>query len=73
MESWVVANDRLRAAGWSPTHSNEEAYVEGDPGGPLTSLNPKRRQLLSMGAVVAVAAAGLVGAVLVVRRRLRTR
>ncbi len=26
---WVVANDRLRAAGWVPAHSNEEAFVAG--------------------------------------------
>src|SRR5262245_22758660 len=24
---WVIANDRLKAAGWSPTSTNEEAYV----------------------------------------------
>src|SRR5438094_53409 len=27
MHPWVVANDRLRAAGWEPTHTNEEAFV----------------------------------------------
>jgi hypothetical protein len=25
--SWVVANDRLRAAGWTPQHSNEETVL----------------------------------------------
>jgi nucleoside-diphosphate-sugar epimerase len=31
---WVVANDRLRAAGWVPRHTNEEALVlSGDPDG----------------------------------------
>lgn len=25
---WVVANDRLRAAGWSPAHTNEDAILE---------------------------------------------
>jgi nucleoside-diphosphate-sugar epimerase len=24
---WVVANDRLRAAGWAPRHTNEEAIL----------------------------------------------
>ena len=24
---WVVANDRLRAAGWTPTFTNEEALL----------------------------------------------
>ena len=26
---WVVANDRLRVAGWRPQHTNEEAIIEG--------------------------------------------
>jgi nucleoside-diphosphate-sugar epimerase len=26
---WVIANDRLRAVGWTPTHSNAEAIREG--------------------------------------------
>jgi nucleoside-diphosphate-sugar epimerase len=26
---WVVANDRLRAAGWTPRHSSEEALIDG--------------------------------------------
>lgn len=73
MHAWVVANDRLRAAGWQPAHTNEEAYVEGDPGGPLTSLNPKRRQLLSMGVVVGAVAGLVLGAVVLVRRRTRRR
>ncbi len=67
---WVVANDRLRAAGWVPVHSNEEAFVEADPGGPLTSLDPRRRQLLAIGGV-GVVAVGAVAAVAVAVRRAR--
>ncbi len=26
---WVIANDRLRAAGWAPQHTNEQAIREG--------------------------------------------
>lgn len=69
MFPWVVANDRLRAAGWQPTHTNEEAYVEADPGGRLSSLTPKQRQLASLGAVVAAAAGVALGVVWAVRRR----
>lgn len=29
---WVVANDRLRAAGWEPRHTNEEAILLGSSG-----------------------------------------
>ncbi len=36
---WVVANDRLRAAGWEPRHGNEEAIVlSGDPDHARSSL-----------------------------------
>jgi nucleoside-diphosphate-sugar epimerase len=73
MHPWVISNDRLTAAGWHPAHSNEEAFVEADDGGPLANLNPKRRQFLALGAVGAVAAALVAGAVVVVRRRRRTR
>lgn len=65
--SWVVANDRLRATGWAPTHTSEEVYVEAAPSGPLGSMSPRRRQELSLavlgGAIVVVA----VGVVAIVR------
>jgi nucleoside-diphosphate-sugar epimerase len=69
--SWVVANDRLRATGWQPRHRSEEAYVEADPGGPLASMSPRRRQELSLlgAAGVLVAAAG--GIIWAIRRRHR--
>jgi nucleoside-diphosphate-sugar epimerase len=68
---WVVANDRLKAAGWVPAHTNEEAFVEVDPGGPLTRSDPRRRQLLSL-AALAIPLVAVVGAVtFVVLRRLR--
>lgn len=70
--SWVVANDKLRATGWEPHHRNDEVYVEADPGGPLASMSPRRRQELSL-----VAAAGVVsvavGAVVWAIRRHRRR
>jgi len=53
LHPWVVANDRLRAAGWSPTVSSEEACVESHEVGPWARLSPGRRQ------EVALAAAGL--------------
>ena len=28
-EPWIVANDKLRSAGWAPTVTNEQTYVEG--------------------------------------------
>jgi UDP-glucose 4-epimerase len=63
---WVVANDRLRAAGWQPRHSNEDAIVEG-----LDSLPPTRYgRALLIGAVGTVAAALATGiAWRMIRRR----
>lgn len=70
---WVVANDRLRASGWQPTHSNEEAFVVAHEGGPFTSMSPRRRQELALG-VAAATALGLVGGVVtIIRRRSRRR
>jgi len=67
---WVVANGRVRALGWEPTHTNEEAYVEADRGGPWARLTPRHRQHLAMG-VTALALSGvLVGAIVWLRRRL---
>ncbi len=51
LESWVVANDKLRAAGWEPTFTNSEAYVSAAPAGPLAMLGSARRQELALAAV----------------------
>jgi len=68
---WVVANDRLRATGWEPRHPNDEVYVEADPGGPLASMSPRRRQELSLVAAAGVVALGVGAVVWAVRRRRR--
>jgi nucleoside-diphosphate-sugar epimerase len=70
---WVVANDRLRAAGWAPSYTNEEAYVATHAGAPWSRLSPRRRQDLILG-VAAAAAVGLpAAAVVALRRRARGR
>jgi nucleoside-diphosphate-sugar epimerase len=73
MQPWVVASDRLRATGWSPRSTNEEALVVGSRPGWLTSLSASRRQELSLLALVAgvAAIAAAVGAA--VRAALRGR
>jgi nucleoside-diphosphate-sugar epimerase len=71
---WMVANDRLRAEGWHPTVTNEQAYVEGTEGKWWTMVTPKRRQELTLGgsALLLAALAGVV-VKLVVRARRRRR
>ena len=54
--SWVVANDRLRAAGWTPTYTNAEALVVGVDDAHAT---PERYAVLA-GAAVTVLAVGAV-------------
>ena len=56
MHPWVIANDRLRAAGWEPRHTNEEALVlAGDPR--IATRHP-----LPWIAAVAAVVTGVVGA-----------
>jgi nucleoside-diphosphate-sugar epimerase len=66
---WVVANDRLRAAGWVPAFTNEEAFVDG-AGPRWPELSPKRRQEVAL-AGVGVALAGVTAGVVALVRRAR--
>jgi nucleoside-diphosphate-sugar epimerase len=68
---WLVANDRLVAAGWRPTVTNEQAYVEGTEAKWWTMLTPKRKQELSLGGMGLVGLGALAGLGLVLRRTLR--
>lgn len=68
---WVVANDRLRELGWTPSFTNEEAYVDSDRGGRWARLTPRHRQEMALGAVGVMALALVTGVAVVVRRRLR--
>jgi len=69
-QPWVVSNDKIRSAGWSPEYSNVEAYVEGSTARPWAMMNSKRRQQLSLGAASGAVAIG-VGVARVAARRLR--
>jgi hypothetical protein len=73
--AWLVANDRLRHAGWAPTITNEQAYVAGTEARWWQVLTPQRRQELALGASavagVTVAAASAAGIRALVRRRRR--
>jgi hypothetical protein len=54
---WVIAADRLKAAGWVPRYSSEEALVATDVRPHWDDLPPGRRQnftlLLVLGGVLA--------------------
>jgi nucleoside-diphosphate-sugar epimerase len=68
---WLVANDRLKAAGWQPRYTNEQAYVAGTEARWWTMLSPKRKQELALtGVGVGVVGLGA-GAALLVRRLVR--
>lgn len=69
---WVVANDRIRALGWEPNFSNEEAYVDADRGGVWARLTPRHRQQLALGGAAALALGAAVTASVLVRRHLRS-
>ncbi|HEU5301414.1 MAG TPA: NAD-dependent epimerase/dehydratase family protein [Acidimicrobiia bacterium] len=61
---WVVANDRLKAIGWRPRHSNEEAVRDG-----LAAMGPPPRRGALAGAVLAAALGAGLTAWLLRRRR----
>ena len=68
---WLIANDRLKAAGWAAHYTNEQAYVAGTEARWWTILSPKRKQELALaGAGIGVAGLG-VGVFLLVRRLVR--
>ena len=71
---WVVANDRLRAVGWRPEHSNEEAFVAASELPRWREFLHRHRQEVALGGA-ASGIAGLAGGVTwaIVRRRRRRR
>lgn len=70
---WLVANDRLRATGWRPTVTNEQAYVEGTEERWWTMITPKRRQELALGALVVGGVVGILTLLRVMRSAQRRR
>ncbi len=73
LDPWVVSNGRLRVAGWEPTVTNEQTYVESTEAPWWTVVSPKRRQELALGA--GVAGAVILGGVvaMLIRRRVNRR
>jgi len=69
-EPWVVSNGRLREAGWKPTVTNEQTYVESTEAPWWTMVSPKRRQELALGAGIAAVTVAAVLAVFFGRRQI---
>ncbi|MCC6225809.1 MAG: NAD-dependent epimerase/dehydratase family protein [Microthrixaceae bacterium] len=67
LHPWVVANDRLRGAGWEPSYSNDEAFIVANREGWWASLNARRRQDVALGVLVGGMAAAVGGVVALVR------
>jgi len=70
--TWLVSNGRLRAEGWTPTVTNEQAFVEGTDAKWWTMLTPKRKQEIALGAMVTGILAAVI-TVLVAARKYRRR
>ena len=70
---WTVSNGRLRALGWEPRTTNEQAFVEGTESKWWTMLTPKRKQEISLGLMIvgAVAIVAVIGSM--IRRALNSR
>jgi hypothetical protein len=58
----------MRALGWCPTHTNEEAWVVSHEPGPLDRMPARRRQELALVVSVLALVGVLAGVVLILRR-----
>jgi hypothetical protein len=65
---WVIANDRLRAEGWKPRYSSEEAFVAGAGVPRWQSLSLGRRQAIGLGAAAAAVGGAVAAGVAAYRR-----
>lgn len=68
---WLIANDRLKAVGWQPNVTNEQAFVEGTEGKWWTMVSPKRRQEITLVGSAIATLAGIAFIVQAVRRARR--
>ena len=71
--SWVIASDRLRALGWEPGYSNEEAWVVSHSPSPLDRVPARRRQELALAAAAVGVVTGVWFVVWLLRRVGRVR
>jgi nucleoside-diphosphate-sugar epimerase len=72
MHAWVVAPDRLKAAGWAPQYSSEEALVATDERLHWDDLPPGRRQNYNL-IVALIALSGVIAGASAVFAAIRSR
>jgi len=65
---WVIANDRLKALGWRPAHTNEQAIAAG-----LAALGPTKPLVPRWVLVIAAALLGAAAAAWLTRRAIKRR
>jgi nucleoside-diphosphate-sugar epimerase len=69
---WVIANDRLKATGWSPRSTSAEVIVASRRPSKIARLFARRRQEATIAAVGTISV-GVLGALVAVWRRLSSR
>ena len=65
---WVVANDRLRATGWTPHSTSEETVVASRKPSRFATLFARRRQEVTLAAVALLGLLGVLAITALVRR-----
>jgi NAD dependent epimerase/dehydratase family len=71
-QPWVVASDRIQAAGWAPRYTSEEAVVAGRSPSRWREMSPGKRQtaaLVASGVLASSAVAAIAAVVTRPRRR----
>jgi nucleoside-diphosphate-sugar epimerase len=71
--TWLVSNGRLRSEGWTPSVTNEQAFVEGTDAKWWTMLTPKRKQEIALGAMATAILIAMITALVAVRKYRRRR
>jgi nucleoside-diphosphate-sugar epimerase len=69
---WVMSNERLRAAGWAPTYSTEEALVAEARPSWWGQLRPNGRRAIVMSFAISGASLVTLGTAAVIRKLIRT-
>lgn len=73
---WVLSNDKLKAVGWQPLYSSEEALVASVPSGPLVKFGTRQRRQAVVASIFgsgALTISGFSAAVVLLARWVRQR